>query len=137
VNGTISPGEHAVVTQEGPRGAAALRDFDPAYVSSGSFASKAAEAIRPCTSAALPKADVNSPPWLPPLCATTGLMHCNKIRETDYLRRVLERKWRQIFGLLQTEGGCLLAESGRNRANYQPAFRVSAGVELVVDKGGG
>jgi hypothetical protein len=35
----------------------------------GSFASKAAEAVLPCTSAALPKADVNSPPWLPPLCA--------------------------------------------------------------------
>jgi hypothetical protein len=36
VNGTIPPGEHAVVTQEGPREAAAPRDFDPAYVSSGS-----------------------------------------------------------------------------------------------------
>jgi hypothetical protein len=35
----------------------------------GSFASKAAEAVRPCTSAALPKADVNSTRWPPPLCA--------------------------------------------------------------------
>jgi hypothetical protein len=35
VNGTIPPGEYAVVTQEGPREAAALWDFDPAYVSSG------------------------------------------------------------------------------------------------------
>jgi hypothetical protein len=26
---------------------------------------------RPCTSATPPKADVNSPPWLPPLCATS------------------------------------------------------------------
>ena len=46
---------------------------------SGSLASKAAEAVRPCTSAALPKADVNSLPWLPPLSATTGLMQCSKI----------------------------------------------------------
>ena len=30
-------------------------------------ASKAPEAVRPSTSAAPPKADVNSPPWLPPL----------------------------------------------------------------------
>ena len=37
MNGTIPPGEHAVVTQEGPREAAALRDFDPAYVSSRVF----------------------------------------------------------------------------------------------------
>src|ERR1700730_1546143 len=35
----------------------------------GSLASKAAEAVRPCTSATPPKADVNSPPWLPPLSA--------------------------------------------------------------------
>ena len=35
MNGTIPPGEYAVVTQEGPREAAALWDFDPAYVSSG------------------------------------------------------------------------------------------------------
>jgi hypothetical protein len=34
--------------------------------------SEAAEAVRPCTSAALPKADVNTPPWLPPLSAITG-----------------------------------------------------------------
>ena len=47
---------------------------------SGSFALKAAEAVRPCTSATPPKADVNSPPWLPPLSATCGLMHCNKRR---------------------------------------------------------
>jgi hypothetical protein len=40
-----------------------------ASVSGGSFASKAVEALHPCTSAALPKADVNSPPWLPPLSA--------------------------------------------------------------------
>ena len=42
------------------------------------LASKAAEAVRPCTSAAPRKADVNSPPWLPPLSAKTGLMHCSK-----------------------------------------------------------
>ena len=35
MNGTIPPGEYAVVTQEGPWEAAALWDFDPAYVSSG------------------------------------------------------------------------------------------------------
>jgi hypothetical protein len=39
VNGTIPLGEHAVVTQEGPGEAAALRYLDPAYVSSGSIAS--------------------------------------------------------------------------------------------------
>jgi hypothetical protein len=48
---------------------AAMRDVSPAYVGSGSFASKVAEAVRPCTSAAPPKADVNLPPWLPPLSA--------------------------------------------------------------------
>ena len=36
------------------------------------LASKATEAVRPCTSASPPKADVNSPPWLPPLSAITG-----------------------------------------------------------------
>jgi hypothetical protein len=35
----------------------------------GSFASKATEAVRPCTSAAPLKADVNSRPWRPPLSA--------------------------------------------------------------------
>jgi hypothetical protein len=40
VNGTIPPGEYAVVTQEGPWEAAALWDFDPAYVSSGSWLRK-------------------------------------------------------------------------------------------------
>ena len=40
-------------------------------VADRSFASKAVEALHPCTSAALPKADVNSPPWLPPLSATS------------------------------------------------------------------
>src|SRR3984893_603832 len=44
----------------------------------GHLASKAAEAVGPCTSATPPKADVNSPPWLPPLSAKTGLMHCSK-----------------------------------------------------------
>src|ERR1700680_5116697 len=39
-----------------------MRDFAPGYDRSGSFSSKAAETIRPCTSAALPKADVNSTP---------------------------------------------------------------------------
>src|ERR1700731_222092 len=37
----------------------------------GSFASKAAEAVRPCNSAALPKADVNSTFWPPTLGATS------------------------------------------------------------------
>src|ERR1700730_8058609 len=40
--------------------------FPRAY---SAFASKAAEAVRPCTSVTPPKADVNSPPWLPPLSA--------------------------------------------------------------------
>src|ERR1700686_3547666 len=56
-----------------------------ANVAVGSFASKAAEAVRPCTSATLPKADVNSPPWLPPLSANSGLMHCNKKYLLDHL----------------------------------------------------
>jgi hypothetical protein len=47
----------------------ALRQSCAAHFGSGSLASKTAEAVRPCTSAALPKADVNSPPWLPPLSA--------------------------------------------------------------------
>ena len=34
--------------------------------------------VRSCTSAALPEADVNSPPWLPPLSARTGLVQCSK-----------------------------------------------------------
>jgi hypothetical protein len=50
-----------------------------ANVADGSKASKAAEAVRPCTSAPLPKADVNSPTWLPPLSAKTGLVQCSKI----------------------------------------------------------
>ena len=44
----------------------------------GSFASKAAEAVRPCNSAALPKADVNSTPWPPTLCANNRHMQCSK-----------------------------------------------------------
>jgi hypothetical protein len=45
------------------------------------------EAVRPCTSATLPKADVNSTPWLPPLSAITGLMHCSKIHEQPRCHR--------------------------------------------------
>ena len=44
------------------------------------LASKTAEAVRPCTSAALPKADVNSPPWLPPLCAMSRHLQCSKMQ---------------------------------------------------------
>jgi hypothetical protein len=44
----------------------------------GSFASKVTEAVRPCTSATPPKADVNSPPWLPLLSAKSGLMQRSK-----------------------------------------------------------
>jgi hypothetical protein len=44
----------------------------------GSFASKAGVAVRPCTSAALPKADVNLTRWPPPLCATSRHMRCSK-----------------------------------------------------------
>src|ERR1700738_2470514 len=51
-----------------------------ALVRHGSFASKAAEAVRPCTSAAPSKADVNSTPRLPPLSANTGLLHRSKNR---------------------------------------------------------
>ena len=56
-----------------------------ANVTDGSFASKAAEAVLPCTSAALPKADVNSPPWLPPLCANKRHMQRSKITLLDHL----------------------------------------------------
>jgi hypothetical protein len=67
--------------------AAAVRDFGWAEDGNGSLASKAAEALRPCTSATPPKADVNSPPWLPPLCAITGLMHCSKLLTQSSRRR--------------------------------------------------
>jgi hypothetical protein len=43
---------------------------------------KAAEAVRPCTSATPPKADVNSPPWLPPLSAMSGP---SALQQTGYL----------------------------------------------------
>jgi uncharacterized cysteine cluster protein YcgN (CxxCxxCC family) len=52
--------------------------FCAAYVRVGSLASKAAEAVRSCISATPSKADVNSPPWLPPLCATSRHMQCSK-----------------------------------------------------------
>src|SRR6202048_3502687 len=54
----------------------------------GSLASKAAEAVRPCTSATPPKAEVNSTPWPSPLCATTGLVHRSKPR-TDLLNDLI------------------------------------------------
>src|ERR1700730_10722257 len=57
------------------------RDFHAVYVSLGSSASKATEALRPCNSAGPPKADVNSPPWLPPLSANSGLMHCKSLHQ--------------------------------------------------------
>ena len=44
----------------------------------GSKASEAVEAVLPCTSAALPKADVDSTPWLPPLSAICELVHRSK-----------------------------------------------------------
>ena len=47
-------------------------NFGPPDSPHGSFASKAVEAVRPCTSDTPPKADVNSPSWLPPLSAITG-----------------------------------------------------------------
>jgi hypothetical protein len=43
----------------------------------GSFASKAAEAVRPCTSAARPKADVNSPRCLRRFDAMCRHMRCS------------------------------------------------------------
>src|ERR1700730_14286373 len=53
-----------------------------------SLASKAAESVRPCTSATPPKADVNSPPWLPPLSARRRLMQRSKMRiRTAYQHR--------------------------------------------------
>ena len=55
-----------------------MRYFGSANDRSGSLASKAAEAVRPCISATPPKADLNSPPWLPPLSAISGLMRCSK-----------------------------------------------------------
>ena len=50
------------------------------HVSCGSLASKAAEAVRPCTSATPQKADVNLPPWLPPLSARSRHMQRSKIQ---------------------------------------------------------
>src|ERR1700737_1626440 len=47
----------------------ASQHFGPPDFRNGSFASKAAEAVRLCTSAALPKADVNLTPWPSTLCA--------------------------------------------------------------------
>ena len=44
-------GEHAVVTQEGPREAAALRDFDPAYVSSRVFRDEGGKGTWPSSDA--------------------------------------------------------------------------------------
>ena len=61
--------QHHIGLRGSSQALAALRHFGPAYRRFGSLASKAAEAVRPCTSATLPKADVNSPPWLPPLSA--------------------------------------------------------------------
>ena len=56
----------------------------------GSLASKAAEAVLPCTSAALPKADVNSPPWLPPLSPRSRHKHRSKSEEPR--RSIAKRK---------------------------------------------
>ena len=56
------------------------------HVRCGSFGSKAAEAVRPCISATPPKADVNSPPWLPALSAITGReqMQQTNVRQCGY-----------------------------------------------------
>jgi hypothetical protein len=53
----------------------------------------------PCTSAAPLKADVNSTPWLPPLCATSGLMQCSKDgqrRERCRWRDELTQDWTRL-----------------------------------------
>src|ERR1700730_9633886 len=60
-----------------------------ADVAVGSFASKVAEAVRTCTSAILLTADVNSPPWLPPLSAMTRLMHRRKNGHARHARFAL------------------------------------------------
>ena len=76
---------------------AALRDFDPVYVSLGSLASKAAEADRPCTSAAPPKADVNSPPWLPPLSAISRREQVQQILAKDFsIPLAIKKESRQL-----------------------------------------
>jgi hypothetical protein len=83
-----------------------MGDVSPAYVGSGSFASKAAEAVSPCTSAAPPKADVNLPPWLPPLSAITGRAHLQQssLSLFDHLigtreQRVWHRQAERLCGL--------------------------------------
>jgi hypothetical protein len=67
-------------------------------VRDGSKASKAAEAVRPCISATPPKADVNSPPWLPPLSATTGREQVQQFtvifQLLDHLFGDDEQRWR-------------------------------------------
>ena len=65
----------------------------------GSLASKAAEAVRPCNSAPLPKADVNSPPWPSPLSAITGLTHRNK----NPIIRSPRRRVRRVRAALQVQ----------------------------------
>jgi hypothetical protein len=62
------------------------------------FASKAAEAVRPCTSAAPPKADVNLPPWLPPLSAKSGREQMQQITRAD--ARLLD----DLVGAARTSG---------------------------------
>ena len=66
-------------SDNGQSGAAALRDFNPAYVGLGSLASKATEAVRPYTSATPPKADVNSTPWLRRFVPIPVVSRCSKI----------------------------------------------------------
>ena len=52
----------------------------PVALSAKASPPKAAEAVRPCTSAALPKADVNSTHWPPTLCAKSGREQLQQIQ---------------------------------------------------------
>jgi hypothetical protein len=79
-------------------GLAAVHDFGAPYRRSGLFASKAVEALHPCTSAAATKADVNSPPWFPPLSATSRPEQVQQTEQAllDHLIGEREQRWRHV-----------------------------------------
>jgi hypothetical protein len=68
---------------------------ESALVGSGSFASKAAEAIRPCTSAAPPKADVNSTPWLRRFVPAANICTAAKQQSFDHLVGAAQQRDRE------------------------------------------
>src|ERR1700726_2580303 len=86
--------------------------FPRAY---SAFASKAAEAVRPCTSATPPKADVNSPPWLPPLSARSRREQVRQKQERfTRLRRARVRAAPHPASL-----ECLVRNGKQNRCNSE------------------